>query len=184
MSDLTLRPVTLRQARAFVARVHRHSDPPRGWRFGVAAYDSRRELRAVGIAGRPVARLLDDGTTIEILRIASDGAPQACSMLYGALCRAAKALGYDRAATYTLGSEPGTSLRAAGFIEVDRTNGSRTWDRPSRLRDDFSLFGSRRVSDPIRVRWERILTTRTGAPLEAPVEPLPSPSAGRRVAEP
>ena len=77
----------------------------------------------------------DDGATIEVTRVATDGCPNACSALYGAAWRAAKALGYERLGTYTLASEPGTSLRAAGWQQVRMVRG-RSWSAPSRLRND------------------------------------------------
>lgn len=68
-----------------------------------------------------------------ITRVATDGVPNGCSMLYGALCRAGKALGYTEAWTYTLPDEPGTSLRAAGFTHQGISKGGE-YDCPSRPR--------------------------------------------------
>lgn len=148
MQAVTLRPIRFREAKQFVADHHRHSKPPVGWLFGVAAEESDR-IVAVGIAGRPVSRSLDDGTTVEITRNTTDGTENACSLIYGALCRAAKALGYRRAITYTLGSENGASLKAAGFVPVGTVAAGRTWDTPSRRRENSD-------GEP-KVRWERRL---------------------------
>ena len=145
---MILRPIRFREAKQFVADHHRHSKPPVGWLFGVAAED-QGEVVAVGIAGRPVARALDDGLTVEITRNTTTGTPNACSLIYGALCRAAKALGYRVAITYTLASEDGTSLKAAGFVQVGTVAAGRNWDTPSRRRDDSD-------GEP-KVRWERSL---------------------------
>lgn len=133
---LHLVPVSQRAARDCVARWHRHNPPPRGdiFRVGVATEDGL--LVAVGMAGRPVARNLDDGETIEITRIASDGSRNACSMLYGALRRAAFALGYSRVITYTQADEGGASLRAAGYRVVAQRPSRGGWNTPSRPRDD------------------------------------------------
>lgn len=68
------------------------------------------------VCGRPVSRALDDGLTCEINRLCTDGTKNACSMLYGACCRVAKAMGYKKIITYILASEPGTSLKASNFI--------------------------------------------------------------------
>jgi len=106
-------------------------------------------LRATAIAALPVARALNDGFTVEISRVASDGARNACSLLYSALCRAAKGIGYRRAITYTLASETGASLRAAGFQAVAHVKGD-TWNRPNRRRVD-----KHPTCD--KVRWERAL---------------------------
>ena len=108
-------PVTQMAARAFVDRHHRHCRPPRGDVIRCGVVDEKGELRGVAMAGRPVARLLDDGVTLEVTRVATDGAQNACSALYGAIRRAAKALGYTRLVTYTLQSEGGASLRGAGW---------------------------------------------------------------------
>ena len=72
-------------------------------------------LVGAAIAGRPVSRMLDNGQTIEVTRLVSDGTPNACSCLLGAMRRVARAMGYARIITYTLASESGTSLRAAGW---------------------------------------------------------------------
>lgn len=85
--------------------------------------------------GRPVARHNDDGWTCEVTRVATDGCKNACSALYGAAWRAAKALGYRRLITYTLASEPGTSLRAAGWRVIGQVKG-RSWWTPTRPRFD------------------------------------------------
>lgn len=91
----------------------------------------------MAIAGRPIARLLDDGTHLEVLRVATDGTANACSLLYGAVARAGTAVGYRRAdiVTYTLATEPGTSLRAAGWVPIAHSPGH-TWHRANRIRVD------------------------------------------------
>lgn len=90
MSDVRLRlvPVRSRQAKDFVRVWHRHHPPPAGQIFAVGAADETGTLRAVAIVGRPVARHLDDGATLEVTRTASDGTPNANSLLYGASWRA------------------------------------------------------------------------------------------------
>lgn len=147
---MTLERVPLRQrdALAFVRAHHRHSDPPRGdvIRVGLADND---ELVAVGMAGRPVARCLDDGRTLEVLRVCTLGQPNACSQLYGALARAGGALGWRRVITYTLAEEPGSSLRAAGFTVDAELDGRVGWSCPSRPRGDHGHDGV------ARIRWTR-----------------------------
>ncbi|MFD4592880.1 XF1762 family protein [Streptomyces rubiginosohelvolus] len=112
---LRLVPVRSRQAKEFVRTWHRHHPPPAGQIFAVGAADDTGVLRAVAIVGRPVARHLDDGGTLEVTRTASDGTPNTNSILYGASWRAAKALGYRRLITYTQEGESGASLRGAGW---------------------------------------------------------------------
>lgn len=115
---LRIRAISLRDANAFIERLHRHHRPVTGHKFSLAVVDSTGTIRGVATVGRPVARQRDDGRTLEVTRVATDGCDNACSALYGAAWRATKALGYDRIGTYTLASEPGTSLRAAGWRAV------------------------------------------------------------------
>lgn len=145
---LQLVPTTLREANAFVERHHRHSNPTRGHKFSIGAATGD-ELVGVAIAGRPVARHNDDGSTIEVLRVCVlDDAPRnTCSLLYGACWRAARAMGYERAITYTLKSESGASVKASGFKVIGEVE-ARGWDRPSRPRDD-------KHEPQERLRWER-----------------------------
>jgi len=131
---MRLVPLTQRQAKAYIAEHHRHSGVPQGdvIRVGI---EVDGELRGVGMAGRPVARGLDDGRTLEVIRVATDGVENGCSMLYGALKRAAKALGFDRIYTYTLADEPGSSLLASGWKLDAELPARETWDTPSRRRN-------------------------------------------------
>lgn len=130
-----LRPVTRDEGDAFIKQHHRHHNVPAGalWRHG--AQDDDGSLVGVAVVGRPVARALDDGLTMEVTRLATDGEPNACSMLYGAARRAALAKGYRRGITYILASEDGASLRAAGWVKLWDVKG-RSWDTPSRPRTD------------------------------------------------
>ena len=131
---LALCPITLGEARAYVNAKHRHHRAPQGGLFAVACC-ANDEIRGVAIIGRPVARHLADDYTAEVTRLCTDGTLNACSMLYAAAWRACRALGYRRLITYTLASENGTSLRAAGWRIVGEVKG-RSWDTPSRPRVD------------------------------------------------
>lgn len=131
---LELQPISYAEACRFIDEHHRHHLPPQGWKFGIAVNDGEKVVGVVTV-GRPVARHLDDGWTLEITRNCTDGTKNAASMLYGAVRRAARALGYKRLITYTLASEPGTSLTAAGYEAVYEVTG-RSWDCPSRPRVD------------------------------------------------
>lgn len=119
---LTLIPVSLKEANAFVAEHHRHHRPVTGHKFSLGCVQDGR-LAGVAIVGRPVSRYLDNGRTLEVNRLCSTGGKNVCSFLYGAAARAAKALGYSRIITYTLDTEPGTSLRAAGWNCNGRAGG-------------------------------------------------------------
>lgn len=103
-------------------------------KFAIAA-EAYGQIIGVAIVARPVARLLDDGKTLEVARLCTTGERNACSMLYGACARIADAMGYDRIITYILESEPGTSLRATGWVN-EGTAGGGTWSRPNRSRED------------------------------------------------
>lgn len=142
---LSLVPVTIGDARAFVALHHRHHPAPVSALFAVAVAEGER-VCGVALVGRPVARMLQDGWTAEVTRCCTDGTPNACSKLYAAAWRAARALGYRRLVTYTLAEEPGTSLRAAGWREVGSVRG-RSWHCPSRPRVD-------RHPTQKKIRWE------------------------------
>ena len=111
---LTLIPLPLKEANAFVAAHHRHHKPVAGHKFSLGCVKDG-QLVGVAIVGRPVSRYLDDGMTLEVNRLCSTGEKNVCSFLYGAAARAAWTLGYRKIITYTLDSEPGTTLRAAGW---------------------------------------------------------------------
>ncbi|MCD8363217.1 MAG: hypothetical protein LUC98_09730 [Lachnospiraceae bacterium] len=130
---LELTPITLREANAFVAEHHRHHRPTVGHKFSIGVCDGER-LAGVAICGRPVSRHLDDGKTLEINRVCTDGTKNACSILYGAAYRAAKAMGYHRIVTYILESEPGISLKAAGYRCEGRA-GAPEWNGRRRPKD-------------------------------------------------
>ncbi len=149
-------PCTISTARAFVAQHHRHSRPPTSGLFAVGAA-AGEHLIGVAIAGRPQARALQDGTTIEITRVCNiPGHPNATSTLYGAILRAAKHLGYRRAFTYTLQAESGASLRAAGWTP-DATVPARNWHTPTRPRYHADLFGDPITPPQPKTRWTRTL---------------------------
>lgn len=135
-------PITLREANSFVARLHRHHQPARGCRFVVGASDGER-IVGVAIVSRPVARQLQDGWTAEVVRLCTDGTPNACSFLYGACWRAAKAIGYRRLITYTLPEEGGASLRAAGWRVIAERTGGGSWSRNARPRVDTHPTGQK-----------------------------------------
>jgi hypothetical protein len=131
--SLSIQPITLREARAFVDRNHRHHGAPQGGILAIGVNDGSCVV-GVAILGRPVARLLQDGYTAEVTRVCVlEGHRNACSMLYGASRRVAFALGFRRLVTYTLQNEPGTSLRGAGWKLIGTAGGGQ-WSRQSRPR--------------------------------------------------
>jgi hypothetical protein len=142
---LRIVPTTLREACAFVAEHHRHHRPPQGGLFALACADGERVV-GVAIVGRPVARELQDGFTAEVTRLATNGARNACSMLYAAAWRGCRSLGYRRLVTYTLPEEGGASLRGAGWRCVGSAGGG-AWSRKARPRVDLHPTQQ-------KLRWE------------------------------
>jgi hypothetical protein len=128
------RPISLEEANAFVSAHHRHHKPVRGHKYSIAAY-LYEGLVGVVIVSRPVSRVRDDGLTLEITRLCTDGTRNACSFLTGKAARAAFALGFERIGTYILLGETGIGLRAAGWTLISETKGG-SWDCPSRPRTD------------------------------------------------
>lgn len=143
---LELRPCDFETAREFVRLNHRHNKPPVGHKFSVACYDGSH-LCGVVMVGRPIGRYLDDGLTLEVNRCCTDGTKNACSMLYGAAWRAAKALGYKHIVTYTRESENGSSLRAAGW-KYDGPAGGTHWTGQRYEQTEMVL-------DEMKVRWRK-----------------------------
>ena len=142
-------PITLAKAKDFIRKTHRHNRPPVGWKFGVGL-ELNGELIGVATAGRPVARHYDDGLTIEINRTCTDGTKNANSKLYGAVWKAAKAMGYKRAITYTRVDESGSSLRGAGWSQVKHLPQRGSWAKSSKKRQR-SEYGEGEIQ---RILWE------------------------------
>lgn len=160
MNKLTIVPVTLEEANAFVREHHRHHRPVSGAKFCVAVAEkieprhstecSGVDLKIVGVAivGRPVARMIDDGWTLEVNRTCTDGTKNANSALYGACRRVTFGLGYRKLITYTLPSESGVSLKAAGWNCLGEAGGGK-WDRKDRPRVDTHPLQA-------KLKWEAI----------------------------
>ncbi len=145
---LELCPVTLKAANEYVKEHHRHHGAVVGHKFSIGATKDG-VLVGVAICGRPVSRVLDDGYTLEVTRLCTDGTPDVCSMLYGAAYRAARAMGYKKVVTYILDTETGSSLRAAGY-KCEGKAGGVEWT------------GKRRPKNPeqyphqMKTRWVKI----------------------------
>lgn len=144
MAHLIIKPLDLKTANAYVCANHRHNDKVTIHRFSIGAYDGEK-LVGVAICGNPVARKLDDGETIEVRRLCTDGTRNACSLLYGRCARIAKEMGWRKIITYILESESGISLKASGWeLEKDNVGGGKNgWNVPSRPRviEEETLFG-------------------------------------------
>ena len=142
---LSLVPITLREARAYVEQKHRHHRAPQGGIFAVAVA-AGDDIQGVAIVGRPVARNASDGWTAEVTRLCTDGARNAPSKLYRAAWRAARGMGYRRLITYTMPEEGGASLRGAGFRLIGECGGG-SWSRKERPRVDTHPMQA-------KLRWE------------------------------
>ena len=143
---MTIVPLSLGEANELVRRWHRHHGPVVGHKFSVGVVDAAGAFHGAAIVGRPVARRLNNGLTLEVTRCVTDGTANVASMLYGACRRATFALGYQRLVTYTLASERGGSLRAAGWKVIAESAGG-SWSCPSRPRVDTHPL------EP-KLRWE------------------------------
>lgn len=134
-SKLRIVPCSSEQAKSYVERFHRHHGSSVKAKFSVAVADEVGTIRGVALVGRPVARVLDDGATLEVNRVATDGCENACSALYGASRRIAKEMGYERLITYIRQDEPGVSLVASGWV-FEQNIRARSWNMPGRPRID------------------------------------------------
>lgn len=124
MGKLELVPISLKEANKFVEMHHRHHKPVTGHKFSVAAAVDG-EVVGVAIVGRPVSRYMDDGWTLEVNRLCTDGTRNACSFLYSACWSCAKNMGYKKLITYILDTENGASLKASGWKCVGEAGGKR-----------------------------------------------------------
>lgn len=145
MPSLRVVPIDFAEANAFVEKHHRHHGTMPGCKFSIAV-SMDGEVVGVAMVGRPVARFLDDGWTLEVNRLATDGTKNACSILYAAAWRTARAMGYLKLITYILDTEPGTSLTAAGWKCLGKAGGG-SWNCETRPRVD-------RHPTQGKLRWE------------------------------
>lgn len=141
-------PITLKTANAFVTNYHRHHKAVVGCKFCIGLQDTNGKLCGVAICGRPVSRYLDNGRTLEINRLCTDGTQNACSMLYGGCVRVAKQMGYYKVITYILQSENGASLKASNFV-CEGVAGGKMWTG-KRHHDNG-------VPQELKTRWTYVL---------------------------
>jgi|TARA_Y100000310_G_scaffold286526_1_gene310814 hypothetical protein len=142
---LRIIPLDLKEANRAVDMFHRHHKPVVGHRFSLGAVDESGKLVGAAIAGRPIARVTNQKFVLEVTRVATDGTKNACSLLLGAVARAAKNMGYSRVQTTTLQKESGSSLRACGWVCHETNRNGKHWD--SRSGRDVDC------KDELKVRW-------------------------------
>lgn len=147
MQKLVIKPITFKQACDFIEKYHRHNKPTVGCKFCICAKKGD-DIVGVAVCGRPVSRYLDDGETCEINRVCTDGTKNACSLLYGACCRIAKNMGYKKIITYTLITEPGTSLKASNFIFDGQAGGTHWTGKRNKGQD---------IPNELKHRWSKEL---------------------------
>lgn len=140
-------PITFKEAKEYIKINHRHNPNIVGCKFSIGCMD-KDELVGVAVCGRPVSRYLDDGKTLEINRVCTDGTRNACSMLYGACCRIGREMGYTKIITYTLKSENGASVKASNFICDGEAGGTHWTGKRNR---------GQQIPHEMKVRWHRDL---------------------------
>ena len=158
---LEIRPISIHDANIYIEQIHRHHGGKVGCKFAIACYDGS-DLHGVAICSNPVARNADDGLTLEVSRLCTDGTYNACSILYGACARIAREMGYKKIQTYILQSESGASLKASGWIcegEAGRPTWGGKWaSERQKARDEYKqmeLFPSKKPPEEMKVRWAK-----------------------------
>jgi len=139
-------PISLKFANDYVAKFHRHNKPVQGHKWSLAI-SVMNGIIGVGIVGRPIARYLDDGLTLEVLRVCTNGERNANSFLYGRIAKIARLMGYKKIITYTLTKETGASLRAIGAKPVANCK-PQEWNCKKRPRKTQDVYKEEKV------RWE------------------------------
>lgn len=153
--ELHIVPLSWAAACEFIRKHHRHHKPPRGQKFAIGVVTNNGQLVGVATCGRPSARHLDDGLTLEVNRTCTDGHKNANSALYGAAYRVAAAMGYQSIITYTQQDESGSSLLGADWLlETDlapRESWAKSSPKYSYLRDPEGSGGV------ARRRWRKYI---------------------------
>ena len=141
-------PISLKNANSFVTMYHRHNKRVTGHKFSLGLMHDD-ELIGVAIVGRPIARLLDTGDNLEILRVCIKPGAQkgANSKLYARCRRIGQLMGFKKIITYTLETESQSSLKAVG-ARIDGKTKPQEWSRKSRKRESQSIYKQKKI------RWE------------------------------
>ena len=142
--NFQFKPISLKVANEFVLAHHRHNKPVAGHKFSIGLFDDENKLVGVAICGRPVARMADDGLTLEVLRVCTDGTRNANSMLYSRVKKIAQIMGYKKVLTYTLAEESGSSLSAVG-AQKDGIVKPREWSREKRKRETQKVYKKEKI---------------------------------------
>ena len=156
-------PLSLIEANKFILENHRHHYKVIGHKFSIGLMKDGK-LIGVAVCGRPVSRYLDNGKTLEITRLCTDGTKNACSKLYSACARIAREMGYEKIITYILQSESGVSLKASGWTCEAKGVGGESWSGKGRKRqrtdEIVTLFGTiKKYANEKKQRWIKYLNT-------------------------
>lgn len=143
-------PINLKAANDFVTLHHRHNKKVTGCKFCIAAMFNDKII-GVAICGRPVSRHLDDGFTLEVNRVCTDGTKNATSFLYSKCKKVAMLLGYKKVITYTLQKESGSSLKAIGAIIDKNTEHVKQWNSTDKVKRN-----NQSVTVKPKFRWQLI----------------------------
>ena len=150
-------PMELKDAQAYINQYHRHHQASHRDKFRIGACEGDNIIGVIQV-GRPVSRHLDDGKTLEVLRLCTNGDRNVCSFLYSRASRIAKEMGYTKIITYILETENGASLKASGWTCEVVDVGGKDWNVPSRPREvepqQLSLF-EQKMKYPVNVKKQR-----------------------------
>jgi hypothetical protein len=156
---LRIIPLELDEANDLVSRLHRHHKPAVGHRFSIGCVNDAGQIVGAAIVGRPVARLTDYRSVLEVTRLVTDGTKNACSILYAAAARVAREMGYEKIQTFILDTETGGSLIAAGWNYEGATSASHTWNNRDGRRTDQPQTPKRRYSKVLNTRAPKKIDT-------------------------
>lgn len=158
---MRIKPVSLKEANAYVVANHRHHDKVQGHKYSIGVYEGD-VLHGVAIVGHPQGRYDNDGQTLEVLRLCTDGTYNACSMLYSRCARIAKDMGYQKIITFILESETGASLKASGWKCENEKCGGLSWENNKRYKErhkytQLSFLPKKEVPREYKKRWSKLL---------------------------
>ena len=157
-------PISIRDANDYVEQYHRHHGKKTGCRFAIGLYEEG-VLHGVAICSNPVARNADDGLTLEVSRLCTDGIRNGCSMLYGACARIAKDMGFHKVQTYILETENGASLKASGWMcegiagDINWQRCNSEWQKKRDSVTQIELFPKKKPPEVMKTRWAKYFNT-------------------------
>lgn len=130
---MIIKPIHIKDADKFVKAHHRHNKQAGNGKFAISAYVVETMV-GVAIAGRPRSRKLDNGKTLEVYRVCTNGYRNATSFLYSRVKRIAQLMGYEKVITYTLQEESGSSLFAIGATVEREVTHKKQWNNHGKVK--------------------------------------------------